>query len=81
MSIACKFATAAEARKGNWFSRRHQTSEAHRDASDARKDRIQAQQEGTMDRVAKQDEDAALRRAKLADKDPRFEIKTNQAIV
>ena len=66
MSIACKFATAAEARKGNWFSRRHQTSEAHRDASDARKDRIQAQREATADRVAKQDEDALLRQVQNA---------------
>jgi hypothetical protein len=58
MSIPCKFATAAEARKGNWFSRRHQTSEAHRDASNARADRIQAQREATDLRAEKQKADA-----------------------
>ena len=40
MSIPCKFASAAEAKKGNWFSRRHQTSSEHQEAIDTREAQI-----------------------------------------
>ena len=34
MSIVSKFTSATEAKKANWFSRRHENSDAHRDAQD-----------------------------------------------
>ncbi len=34
MSIQCSFTRHDEARKAGWFSRRHQTDEAHRAAQD-----------------------------------------------
>ena len=64
MSTACKFATAAEARKANWFSRRHRDSDAHRAASKARSDRKAAQFQATQERVEKQDTAAEERKAK-----------------
>ena len=62
MSTACKYATAAEARKANWFSRRHQTSGPHHDASKAREDRVTAQFQATQERVARQDAAAAAKK-------------------
>lgn len=62
MSTPCKFATAAEAKKGNWFSRRHQSSGPHQDAHNAREARITAQFQATQERVMKQD--AAARKEK-----------------
>ena len=64
MSTACKYATAAEARKANWFSRRHQTSGPYHDASKAREDRITAQFQATQERVARQDAAATVRKEK-----------------
>lgn len=64
MSTACKFAAAAEARKANWFSRRHQTSGPHQDASKMREDRITAQFQATQERVTRQDAAAAARKEK-----------------
>ena len=61
MSIPCKFASAAEARKGNWFSRRHQTSAEHHEASKTREARLDAQFQATAERVRIQDADAAER--------------------
>ena len=55
MSIECKFPTAAEAKKHNLFSRRHQTSAEHQDASDARKQRVLAQYHAAEARVVFQD--------------------------
>ena len=61
MSTPCKFASAAEAKKGNWFSRRHQTSAEHHEASKAREARIDAQFQATTERVRVQDADALER--------------------
>lgn len=36
MSTAPRFASRAEAHKAHWFSRRHQTNEAHLDAKEKR---------------------------------------------
>ena len=54
MSIPATFPTAAEAAKAGWFSRRHRTSEAHRQNQmdrevelNERKARIAAQHEAT----------------------------------
>jgi hypothetical protein len=63
MSTECKFASAAEARKANWFSRRHRDGEAHRAASKTRQERKTAQFQATQERVAKQDAVAAARKA------------------
>lgn len=61
MSTSCKYATAAEAHKANWFSRRHQTSGPHHDASQAREDQVTAQFQATQERIKRQDEAAAAR--------------------
>ena len=66
MSIPCKFASAAEAKKGNWFSRRHQTSAEHHEASKTREARLDAQFQATAERVRIQDEYAAARKLRLA---------------
>ena len=68
MSIPCKFASAAEAKKGNWFSRRHQTSAEHHEASKTREARLDAQFQATAERVRIQDEYAAARKLRLAAK-------------
>ncbi len=34
MSKECRYASQAEAKKAGWFSRRHETNEAHREAQD-----------------------------------------------
>jgi hypothetical protein len=64
MSTPCKFATAAEAHKANWFSRRHRDSEAHEASSTARKDRQTAQFQATEERVEKQNAAAAATQPK-----------------
>lgn len=61
MSIEARYASATEARKAHWFSRRHQDSAAHHAAQDKwRKEREQkrireeVQREGTRQRKDKE---------------------------
>ena len=68
MSIPCKFATAAEARKANWFSRRHRTSDEHRDEVIKRRNKEQAQFQNLQIRLERQVEWAAQKAARLAAK-------------
>ena len=68
MSTPCKFASAAEAKKGNWFSRRHQTSAEHHEASKAREARIDAQLYATQERIEKQEAFRARMDAQAAER-------------
>ena len=63
MSIEPKFPSAAEAKKGNWYSRRHQTGQEARDAKRA----YEEQQQAKMDRARAQNEATAARKVKEAD--------------
>ena len=58
MSTVPRFAAAAEARKSNWFSRRHQTSGPHQDARKMRENRKMAQFQATEERIKRQNAEA-----------------------
>jgi hypothetical protein len=62
VSVECKFASAAEARKANYFSRRHRTAEEHQTARQTYKDRKTEQLQQTLARVTEQVTRAEKRR-------------------
>lgn len=54
MSVECKFASAVEARKANYFSRRHRTAEEHQEARKNREACKTTQYQATQERVERQ---------------------------
>ena len=55
-----------DAVKAGWFSRRHRTSEAHRNAQDRRQARIDASKSAARARQVKADERKAIRMERAA---------------
>lgn len=53
MSIQCKYARAEDAKKAGWFSRRHQTSQAHFAAKEKRQEKFRLKMERVKTELAK----------------------------
>lgn len=67
MSIPSAFASHADAHKAGWFSRRHQTNEAHRANQDARlADEASKREREEWARTAAEERKAEARRVKVA---------------
>ena len=73
MSKTCTYASHAEARRAGWFSRRHETSEAHQAEQlrtqrerEAKEDREQIQRENTASQRNQELTQAATNAAKEA---------------